>query len=224
MISNRRRDGGFSLLEVMVSVAIVALALVVLVSMTTNNVRAAHHARLVTTATFLARAKIAAVEDQILEEGFTDSDQEDEGDFADEGHAKFRWHYVIERVELPTEVMEKAQETVGQTADEAAASDNNPMMAIAGFLGGFMSTLIEPIRVGLQESVRRITLRVSWAEVGRNEQSFDVVAFLTDPSRLDTVLTMPAGGTQTGAGEADGDTSAGGGSGNPATRTPTVVR
>ena len=77
------RSGGFSLLEVMVALAILAMALVVLVRITTNNVRNTQHAKMTTTATFLARAKMAELEDVVLEEGFVDNDQEEEGDFSD---------------------------------------------------------------------------------------------------------------------------------------------
>ena len=40
---------------------------------------------------------------------------------------------------------------------------------MTGFLGGMMSTFIEPIRIGLQESVRKVTVRVFWDEIGRRE-------------------------------------------------------
>ena len=74
------------------------MALVVLVGITTNNVRNTQHAKLITTATFLARAKMAELEDLVLEEGFIDNDQEEEGDFSDEGSPKFRWNTLIEKV------------------------------------------------------------------------------------------------------------------------------
>ena len=40
------------------------------------------------------------------------------------------------------------------------------MQVMTGFLGGMMSGFIEPIRVGLEESVRRVTVRVFWDEPG----------------------------------------------------------
>ena len=47
---------------------------------------------------------------------------------------------------------------------------------MTGFLGGMMSAFIEPIRIGLQESVRKVTVRVVWDEIGRPNQSIEVVA------------------------------------------------
>jgi hypothetical protein len=43
--------------------------------------------------------------------------------------------------------------------------------------------------VGLEESVRRVVVKVKWNEPGRPEQSFEVVNFMTDPSKLDMALT-----------------------------------
>jgi general secretion pathway protein I len=214
----RKSERGFSLLEVMVAIAIMAISLVVIVRITSSNVRAAAHARLVTTATFLARSKLAALEDDIITLGFTDSDQEDAGDFGDEGQPKYRWESLIERVELPTDVAAQAQEAAGQKAQEAQTGPStNPMAAMSGMLGGFMSSLIEPVRIGLQESVRRVTVKVKWDEIGREEQSFEVVTYMTDPSRLDMAMGLPASGTggtggSTGAG---GATGAGGVTGSP---------
>lgn len=222
--SRRALAAGFSLLEVMVAMAILGLSLVVLLRITTNNVRATARARSVTVATFLARAKLATMEDGILREGFTDSDQEDEGDFGDEGHPQFRWRSLIERVELPTDAVAKAQEAATDMTESATTGESsNPMMAMAGMMGGFMSTLIEPIRIGLQESVRRVTVTVIWSEPGREEQSFDVTAFMTDPAKLELAMpgALPAGG-QAGTGGGQGGTGgsrtgaggAGGGSGS----------
>lgn len=209
-----RGDRGFSLLEVMVAIAIMALSLVVIVRITSMNVRAAAHARMITTATFLARSKLAAVEDDIISLGFTDSDEENAGDFSDEGQRNFRWESLVERVELPTDVAAQAQEAASDKTMEAQTGPSaNPMAAMAGMMGGFMSTLIEPVRVGLQESVRRVTVKVMWDEVGRDEQSFEVVTYMTDPSKLDLAMGLPAAGA-TGAGGSGGSAGAGGAGGS----------
>jgi prepilin-type N-terminal cleavage/methylation domain-containing protein len=217
----RRREGGFSLLEVMVAIAIMAISLVVIVRITSMNVRAAAHSRMVTTATFLARSKLAAVEDEIITLGFTDSDQEDAGDFGDEGRdfSKYRWESLIERVELPTDVAAQAQEAASEKTMEAQTGPStNPLAAMSGMMGSFMGTLIEPVRVGLQESVRRVTVRVKWEELGREDQSFEVVTYMTDPSRLDLAMGLPAAGAGTaGAGGAGGTTGAGGAGGSTGT-------
>ncbi len=63
-----------------------------------------------------------------------------------------------------------------------------------------MSTLIEPIRVGLEEAVRRVTVQVFWEEVGRPTRSFEVITFMTDPAKLDAAVQaigqLPGAGGQ----------------------------
>jgi general secretion pathway protein I len=216
---DRPLDRGFSLLEVMVAIAIMAISLVVIVRITSMNVRAAAHSRLVTTATFLARSKLAAVEDDIITLGYTDSDQEDAGDFGDEGYPKVRWESLVERVELPTDIAAQAQQAAGEKTQEAQTGpSSNPLAAMSGMMGGFMSSLIEPVRIGLQESVRRVTVRVKWDEIGRDEQSFEVVTYMTDPSKLDLAMGLPASGTGGAAGTGTSGTggSTGAASGAPA--------
>jgi len=208
VVPGRRREGGFSLLEVLVSLAILAMALVVLARIVTGNVVAANHARMTTTATFLARSRISMMEQSLLEYGFAELDGELSGTFVEEGFPRYRWYSNVERIELPADSTQKVQQ-----AASTATTSNNPMEMLSGFMGGFMSTLMDPIRLGLQESVRKLTVRVLWDEAGKPEQSFEVVSFLTDPARLETAVTLSA----TGATGTDTDaTTSTGVSANPA--------
>lgn len=210
----RRVTSGFTLLEVMVAVAILAVSLVVLLEITTNNVRATNHAKLLTAATFLARGKMVEIEQRVLEEGFGDADLDDAGTFEDEGFGQYRWSYLIERVELPANLQQKAQEDAQKQVTSAQAVDTaDPMAAMAGLLGGMATSFIEPVRIGLQESVRRVTLTVAWDEVGRPERTLEVVTFMTDPSKLDLALGLAAGAPPPG-----------GTTGTPAPGTPATGR
>jgi general secretion pathway protein I len=195
----RRTTSGFTLLEVMIALAILSITLVVLLSMVTNNLRATNHARLTTTATFLARAKMSDLEDQILENGFSSSDETADGTFKEQGHPEFSWDSAIERVELPMDAMQKQKDE----AQDKAKDSSNPMSMLTGFIGGMMGTFIEPIRLGLQESVRRVTIHVTWSEPGRPDQTIEVVQYLTDPSKLQAGIpgapgALPAAGAAGG--------------------------
>jgi general secretion pathway protein I len=191
----RVRHSGFTLLEVMIAVAILSITLMTLLSAVTSNIRATRHAKLTTMGTFLARGKMVDVEDQVLEQGFSTSDENAEGTFKEQGHPEFHWDSLIERVELPADAALKQKD---EAQDKANNDTSNPMSLMSGFLGGMMSSFIEPIRLGLQEAVRRVTVHVTWEESGRGPQSIEVVQYLADPSKLDAALT--GGGLPGGAG------------------------
>jgi general secretion pathway protein I len=186
-----RTNAGFTLLEIMIAVAIMSATLVVLLRIVTNNIRATNHAKLQTAATFLARNKMSDVEDEILYDGFSSETEKDKGTFKDEGrgYEKFRWETEIERIELPTDMTQKTQDMAKESRDEA----KDPMAMMTSFLGGMMSAFIEPIRIGLQESVRKVTVRVFWDEIGRAEQTIEVVQYLTDPSKLEAAMQAGQG-------------------------------
>ena len=186
--TNSAASRGFTLLEVMVALAILATTLVVLLQIITNNVRATNHAKMTTAATLLARAKMTDIEDSVLENGFSTDNETDKGTFRDQNFPSFRWESSIERIELPTDMKQAAQD---QASDSSKSKD--PMSALTGMMGGLMSGFMDPIRLGLEESVRRVTVRVSWDEVGRRDLNFEVVEFLTDPAKLDAALTGGAG-------------------------------
>jgi len=211
----RAGQGGFTLLEVMAAVAILALTLVVLLSVITNNMRATAHARMLTTATFLARGKIVSLEDGLIEKGFQDLDETDEGNFADDGFREFSWTTAIEKIQLPTDMAQSAQQVAGDKSQ-----NKDPMQALTGMVGGLMGMFVEPVRIGLQESVRRITVRVFWNERKRPEQSIDVVTYVTDPAKLDMALSLGAGaGAATGSSAGSGSGSGSGKSGSSSTGT-----
>jgi len=196
----RRRTAGFTLLEIMVAVAILATTLVVLLEIVTNNIRATNHAKLTTAATFLARNKMSDIEDDILYNGFSSETENAKGTFKADGYDQYRWETSIERIELPTDMTQKTQDA----AKNASQDSKDPMQMMTGFLGGMMSAFIEPIRIGLQESVRKVTVRVFWDENGRRNQSIEVVQYLTDPSQIEKSMMGGMGMGAAGMGGAPG--------------------
>jgi general secretion pathway protein I len=210
-IAIRRREAGFTLLEIMVAIAILSITLVVMLSIVTNNIRATNHAKMTTAATFLARTKMVDIEDQILDVGFSDITETAVGAFKELGYPQFRWETTIERIELPADMGQRAKD---QAVDDTKDA-KDPMSMLTGIMGSMMSSFIEPVRIGLQESVRKVTVRVIWSEHGRRDQSFEVVQYLTDPAKADINNFGAAAGSGTGGTNGASGTGAASGSANP---------
>ena len=66
---------GFTLMEVMVSLAILGLALTTIAGIQANSFEASNYARRVTVATMLARSKMIAIELMLEKDGFSPNDK-----------------------------------------------------------------------------------------------------------------------------------------------------
>ena len=139
--ATRHSDAGFTLVEVMVALAILATALVVLISTTAADVREAQRAQMLNIATNLARFKMYELEEDLLREGFRDTDQELDGDFDDEGWKTIKWSAEVRLIELPniSQVpgLGGAEGGDGEAVDPAAAAANPLTGMLSSFgLGG----------------------------------------------------------------------------------------
>jgi len=88
----RPRGGGFTLLEVMLAMAILALCVVPLLGSITQGLRAASRIERITTASELARNKLAELELETV----TDIEETREGVF-DPPHEDFAWQAVFSK-------------------------------------------------------------------------------------------------------------------------------
>lgn len=190
----RRRQGGFTLAEVMIALGIVAVMLGAFVTIAARSVRAANRAKALTIATELARGKMYDIEEELLKNGFQETAETMEGDFGEEGYRAFTWEALIEKVEMPQ--MGDLTAAAGQQdltgADRGA---NDPMGGGTGALdptqavGGGMIDMIMPV---LENSIRKVSLTVKW-KVGAAEESFVVVCYFTDPKAIDAIGSLLGG-------------------------------
>lgn len=177
----RTRPRGFTLLEVMVALAILASALVAASDIVSgalrNHVRAQH----LEVATLLARGKMAAIEDRYEAKGFKTSDEHDEGTFEDDGHPEVRW-----RTEVKVPPIEVGPDAVLRvlTGSEQGLKDLLPSPDKAPQLGPLQAALTAALqgvlgKLGeqLKRGVREVKLTVSWPE-GASEESFTVITHM----------------------------------------------
>jgi general secretion pathway protein I len=90
-------------MEVMVALALLGLGLVVLIKSAANNINAAEQSHMMGIATDLARGKMYDIEEMLLKDGFTDTDQSqtDAKPFEEEGWPNIYYSYKVEEVEMP---------------------------------------------------------------------------------------------------------------------------
>jgi prepilin-type N-terminal cleavage/methylation domain-containing protein len=101
--SRRRSAGGFTLLEVMMALALLGLSLTVLIKSAAGSIFNAQQAHMMGIVTDLARAKMYDLEEKLIKDGFSDTEQHEEDQaFEDEGWPSIHYSYKIEAVELPS--------------------------------------------------------------------------------------------------------------------------
>jgi general secretion pathway protein I len=196
-----QRGRGFTLLEVMVSLAVLAVALVFLLELSARHVRAAHEVKMMTVATALARGKMLDIEEDLLHEGFQEMAETLDGDFDDEGYPKITWEALIEKVELPEagELANGAQQAKPGEEGESPLtgflppSGNATGDAMAAMGAGQVLAMFPLFKPVLEQAIRKVTLTVKW-KIGSQEESMVVVCYFTDPKAVDTAFGGLGGG------------------------------
>ena len=165
-----KRRGGFSLIEVLLALAILASALTVLVGTVSHSGQQTIYSARLTQASLLARSKMVDLEYMIMEEGFSTAERTYGGYFDAEGYPDMRWEARIEPVEIPPEAREQFTAQVnrqlfgGQEQDQGALTGNAAFSAMLPMLMGQLPEFVNQIG----ERVRRVTLTVYFEFAGRD--------------------------------------------------------
>lgn len=169
MIAGRRQRRGFSLLEVMIALAILTVSLILLVETQSSAVLLTTEAEKIIVATDLARTKLSEVLIEVEKDGFQASDQSEFGDFSSFGDDlldaefgdeldEYHWEYLVSEVDIETlgDLASAAQELPGEEGDAA----------VAGPLAGLGALGIGPEMITdfLAPYVREIRVRVWWGK------------------------------------------------------------
>ena len=204
------RARGFTLLEVMVAMSILALALVAVAGTNANSFEASNYARHITVATMLARSKMLDTELQLQKDGFSESDQEDSGDFSEEGYGEMKWTTTVRKVEVdigqllggflggdvsPESLPEQMQTFLagmnGQAPDEAL-NDQAQGSELSKMLGGGQLEIVfKQVGETLSDSIREITIEITWGRKDIDLETVKFVQYVTTTGRLN----VPQAGT-----------------------------
>jgi general secretion pathway protein I len=213
----RTGERGFTLLEVMISLGILAVALVAISDLNGGAVAMHAYSRRATEATLLLRGKMLDLEEDLQKNGFSDFNDDKRGDFADENAAGYSWNAEILKPDVRLDPAQLIALLGGQTggAGTGGAASGKPDIgaaasALAGMLGGgggssgpqpvssgsplsgplggLMTTQATAFIETLKKSVREIRVTVAWAE-GKRSQSVSA-------SQMIVILPEQVGQTQ----------------------------
>lgn len=186
----RRR--AFTLLEVMVAIAILAFALVSISDVVSSSLRSQVLARDLEVATLLARGKMAELTERYEREGFSLGGSSEDGTFDDEGHPEFKWKAKVVEPEgtLDGRALTKLfmgdagglDQLLNPKPDADGRSQVNPGAAASAKL---LEAQLDQLATAVKQGVRELRLTVSWME-GAQEEGFTVVTHLV-------VLKAPGG-------------------------------
>jgi len=171
---------GYSLLEVLIALSILATALAVLMGTQATSNQQAVFSNELTRASMLARSKMIDIEYEVMKEGFSQLDQKLSGTFRDEGYSDIKWEATVEPVEIPEaareELLAKINSQLFGGVDNEGALQGNA--AFSSMLPMLISQLPEIInRIG--EKVRRVELTIDFPYGGRTH-TMTVVQYIVD--------------------------------------------
>ncbi len=186
---------GFTLLEVMIAVAILGLSLTAIFSSEVGAANVAQRARRQNVAATLARCKMGEIEEIIAVEGLPALEKKDTDNCCEHAPVEgFECEWIVERVILPVLGAQEGDEEdedlslADQTSrrqtelydemDSGAAAPEDVLAGEAGSLTTLALQLGFPIlKPFFEEQVRRATVRIRWKE-GPDERGFDVTQYL----------------------------------------------
>ncbi len=173
---------GYSLLEVLIALAILAATLTVLMGTQATSNQQAVFANELTRASQLARGKMVDLEYEVMKEGFSTNDQRMSGTFRDEGYPNIRWEATVEPVEIPEEAEEELlakinSQLFGGVDSEGALQGNAAFSSMLPMLISQFPAIIN--RIG--QKVRRVELTVEFLYGGRSHP-ITLVEYIVDQS------------------------------------------
>jgi general secretion pathway protein I len=204
-LSSRR---GFTLLEVMVSLGILAISLASISGITAGSYAASEYGRGVTVATLLARSKMIDVEEEMWKDGFPDDDKELDGEFDEEGHPEYRWKATVRKIDVDIGQLlgsllggDVSQENMGdhiqgylgaltggvpEGIDSGAAEQVGGSQIADMLKGQQLDVLFKQVGENLAKAIREIELEILWGKEGVAEESVKFVQYIVTTGRINT--------------------------------------
>jgi len=207
---NLMNQRGFSLLEVMVAVAILGLLLSVILSAQGGLAASNRSAASMGMAADLGRCKMTEIEEKMLRDGYPEIDaiDTDVSCCLDADREGFSCSTRIEKVELP-QPPQNSLDDGGGLLSSAGGGDGGALSllqnpagtgelnldggiqavqqqlgpgAAQGMLSTVMGIVYPSLKLSMEASIRRVTVVVKWKE-GPREKTLELTQFITNPQR-----------------------------------------
>jgi general secretion pathway protein I len=192
---NRRGANGFTLLESVIALMVMVLSLMAIFDINSSALASHVFAKKLTVATLLARSKMTDIEQQLYDKGFAADDEEDAGDFSDDGWPSYKWR---SKIVAPKTTGLKPEQAIGALFNIPMGDTDNPLAALmsgtmnkpgaapgadsanplaaamAGPAAAMMQSQFTQMIDQITKSVREVHLTVTWKE-GKLTESVDIV-------------------------------------------------
>lgn len=173
---------GFSLMEVMVALAILAMSFSALVLVQSRATRLAVQSRHISIATQLARFKLMECKREAQKKIATVSDFKIDGDFSDLGYEDYKWECHAPKFNMKTPSASKLEERAKSQAPEGAKDK-------MGATSSTMSPMLSIITESLGDSVRELVVIVRWSK-DNVEDELRVATHVVDLNAMSALSKM----------------------------------
>ncbi|MBC7397615.1 MAG: prepilin-type N-terminal cleavage/methylation domain-containing protein [Bdellovibrionales bacterium] len=159
-------EAGFTLLEVMIAVGILAIGIGAILVAENNSLDVTIRAKRITTVATLAKNTLIQAERELQGKTFDETKKESSGKF-DAPYAEYSWDRKIKEITFPNVMDPAASGGGGEKKEDAAPVDQN------------VERVVKIATNYLSKSSRELTVTINWTEKGE-KQSFSVSQYWVD--------------------------------------------
>ncbi len=153
---------GFTLLEVMIALAILAFALTALLGHEGVAIQMSDYSNRMSQASLLAQGKFLEVEQLLLSDGMDRLDGCESGDFRAEGFKRYRWKACGYKLEMSEEATTQLTEEL-TVALGGFGLDENQLGKVTGQTT-MMVQMVPTMVQSMEDQVRKVRLEVTWTD------------------------------------------------------------
>jgi prepilin-type N-terminal cleavage/methylation domain-containing protein len=166
-----RNDRGFTLLEVMIAMAIMLVSFSSILAIQSSSMNSALRSRQIHEVGMLARWAMAQTEVEITGKKFDEITEEISGQF-EEPYQDYSWTRKVKEVKMPnlSGIAKAAQEANAGADAKSADEDKN---------SAILEQMTKVITNFLSKAVREVTLTVSWKR-GATTQKYEIAMYWVD--------------------------------------------